>query len=320
MDQLTNASPPARPARRALWRPFLVAVALSLLMAANAPVPAHAATVVRFADSHLEAVVRSALGKPTGDITDADMLTLTSLDASYQLYLRDLDGLQYARNLTTLHLRVTGISDIGPLSGLTKLTVLDLQGSSFPDFRVDLFPRVSDITPLEGLTELEYLDVSHNRVSDLSPIAAASNLSTLAADYDYLALTPGSPAVATIRALRSRGVHVTYLPQWTALTRSPTAASVVRHHGVAVVDFTARLTSKAGTSLGSGHLLSILHSSTGHLPYWRVRGSSVRTGSDGRATVRMTFTKPGRGYFKWAFGTTETYTEAHSDPTLLIVR
>lgn len=46
--------------------------------------------VVQFKDTNLEATVRNTLKKPSGDITDADMATLTSLTA--QNRISDLGG------------------------------------------------------------------------------------------------------------------------------------------------------------------------------------------------------------------------------------
>jgi len=80
-----------------------------------------------------------------------------------------LAGLEYATNLTNLHLgnnlnfnpgSVYGdITDITPLQGLTKLTDLGLE-----------LNRISDITPITGLTQIKNLDIRYNQIVDLSTL------------------------------------------------------------------------------------------------------------------------------------------------------
>ncbi|MCL0101336.1 leucine-rich repeat domain-containing protein [Peptococcaceae bacterium] len=82
--------------------------------------------VVTFLDANLEAAVRDALGKPTGDITKKDMAKLTNLEA-YRRGITNLSGLEYAVNLTSLDLSENQITDITPLAGLTNLTWLELE-------------------------------------------------------------------------------------------------------------------------------------------------------------------------------------------------
>ncbi|MCL0101253.1 stalk domain-containing protein, partial [Peptococcaceae bacterium] len=94
--------------------------------------------VVTFLDANLEAAIRDALRKPTGDITKVDMAELTNLRA-WERGITDLSGLEYAVNLTSLNLRGNQITDITPLAGLTNLTSLDLGRN-----------LITDITPLAG--------------------------------------------------------------------------------------------------------------------------------------------------------------------------
>ena len=70
-----------------------------LVVAATPLASAYAeAAAVAFSDPHLESAVRAALSKPSGDITNADLTALTSLDATSQ-DIADLGGLQYATRL-----------------------------------------------------------------------------------------------------------------------------------------------------------------------------------------------------------------------------
>ena len=61
---------------------------------------------VEIPDPALEGAIRDALGKPTGEITQADMETLTSLQAE-GLNIANLSGLEAAVNLTSLTFGIT---------------------------------------------------------------------------------------------------------------------------------------------------------------------------------------------------------------------
>mgnify|MGYP001604725122 FL=1 len=116
-------------------------------------------------DAALKSVVQEALGITDGrDPTEAEMATLTQLVGDNR-GIADLTGIEYATNLTWLQVRnisVTAkISDLGPLSGLTNLTVLLLVSN-----------QISDLSPLSGLTNLSRLDLRSNQITDLSDCSA----------------------------------------------------------------------------------------------------------------------------------------------------
>ena len=98
--------------------------------------------VITFPDPNLEAAIRDAIEKPTGDIYQSDLLSMTVLDV-YNRSIIDLTGLEYCVNLGDLNLYNNQISDISPLSTLTNLTVLDLS-----------YNQINDISSLSGLTRL----------------------------------------------------------------------------------------------------------------------------------------------------------------------
>ena len=95
---------------------------LSLLLCLSQTVSAE--DPVRFRDVNLKAAVEAALGKTSP--TPTDMLGLTRLDAS-EKGIVNLTGLELAANLTELDLWANEISDLAPLTGLTHLTMLELQ-------------------------------------------------------------------------------------------------------------------------------------------------------------------------------------------------
>jgi hypothetical protein len=123
--------------------------------------------VVHFNDTNLEAAIRSALGRPTGDITSTDMEGLTSLSASDK-GIRSLTGLEYATSLETLYLNSNQIIDIGALAGLSKLQTLWLDNN-----------QIADISDLAGLTNLQTLWLDNNQIADISDLAGLTNLQYL---------------------------------------------------------------------------------------------------------------------------------------------
>ena len=190
-------------------------------------IPAGAASaVVSFPDTELEDVVRDALDKSDGDITDSDMATLGELDADDE-EISDLSGLEYAVNLRELDLEDNEVSDLGPLANLTNLRDLDLEDNEVSDLGplanltnlqdLDLEDNeVSDLGPLINLTNLQDLDLEDNQVSDLGPLVANSEFGSgdsVELQFNHLDLTSGSAAMSDIEALESRGVEVSYRPQ-----------------------------------------------------------------------------------------------------------
>lgn len=81
------------------------------------------ASLIDFYDDNLRATIAIELG--VGEPNSDDILGLISLDAN-DSGADDLGGLEYAANLSELHLNGNGISDIWPLTKLKNLTVLDL--------------------------------------------------------------------------------------------------------------------------------------------------------------------------------------------------
>ena len=123
--------------------------------------------IVVFPDPNLEAAIREAIHKPSGDIHKSDLIGLTYLRAK-RMGIADLSGLEHCTNLVSLYLYGNQISDVGPLSGLTNLTELNLYGN-----------QISDVGPLSGLTNLTELNLCGNQISDLAPLSGLINLTQL---------------------------------------------------------------------------------------------------------------------------------------------
>jgi hypothetical protein len=137
------------------------------------PPPGH---VVTFPDPILQAGIREAIGKPSGDILQSDLDGLTS----YSNFggMANLTGMEHCTNLT--HLLLGGNNqisdlDLSPLSGLTNLTGLLLIGNN-----------ISNISPLAGLTNLGGLDLTRNQITDISPLVGLTNLFYLTLDENRI--------------------------------------------------------------------------------------------------------------------------------------
>ena len=170
------------------------------------------AQVVFIPDFNLRAVIANKLGKaPGATMTVADMAWITDLDGTNR-NIHNLTGLEHATNLIRLWLPENNITDLRPLSGLTRLTELDLLSNSISDISSlarlinlrGLYLRdnyIFDLSPLAGLTQLRYLNLGENRIfnilflrgltqleelglwtnsiADISPLARLTNLRLL---------------------------------------------------------------------------------------------------------------------------------------------
>lgn len=158
--------------------------------------------VVVFDDAALEASIRQAIGKPTGDVTLADAAKLTELELSQQgvdpdqPYIYSLNALRYFTNLTYLGLGYAlrnesdpnAAVDISPVANLTNLESLQMAGLIIDDLSavagldklisLTLFngEQPLDLSPLAGLTNLQALTLRNNQISDLTPLSGLSKL------------------------------------------------------------------------------------------------------------------------------------------------
>jgi hypothetical protein len=129
-------------------------------------------SIVAIPDTNLKSALRTALSIPqSNEICKKEALLLTRLDANSR-GISNLEGLQYATNLTVLTLFGNSITDLTPLSGLTNLRILALS-----------FNHISDITALinnTGLGSGDEIDLRSNLL-DLRglPDLDSQNIATL---------------------------------------------------------------------------------------------------------------------------------------------
>jgi len=162
---------------------------ISMPLIGHPTAPVFADTVVVFPDPGLNASIHDAIHKPSGDIYQADLDGLTTLNATSK-GISDLTGLEHCTNLTGLVITVNNISDISALSGLTKLNDLSLDGNQISNiFALASLTnlqklylnnnQISDISALSVLTDLTHLDLEQNQISNISALSGLTNLATL---------------------------------------------------------------------------------------------------------------------------------------------
>src|SRR6185369_7572395 len=141
---------------------------------------------VSIPDPGLNAAIRDVLQKPTGPLTQQDMLSLTNLIASSR-DVASIDGLEAASNLTVLGLFNNHLTNFTLPNGLTNLTVLNLGLNSITQCSLPggltkldtLFlggNELSDFTLPAGMTRLTKLDLSANGLTSVMIPADATNL------------------------------------------------------------------------------------------------------------------------------------------------
>ena len=151
-------------------------------------------------DPNLRQTVREILELPVDEpLTKEKMLQLTKLHA-IEKGIVNIQGLEFAVNLTALDLAGNSIKDISPLQGLMNLAYLGL-GST----------NLSDLSPLASLTSLIDMDLGDNQISDLSPLSELTALTKL--DLQYNQISDLSPLVnlISLRDINLRDNPLSYL-------------------------------------------------------------------------------------------------------------
>ena len=147
------------------------------------------------------------------DITPLTALKgqLTVLSFNY-IQISDFGPLAEFSNLTGLHLKRTGISNLELLRGLTNLTSIDISSNG-----------ISNIEPLSGLTNLTTLFMDRNQVSDLTPISDLTKLTLVWACWNPFPTDPNPfESLGGLTAMEDFSVDTTYETQAKAVF--PTAA------------------------------------------------------------------------------------------------
>ncbi|WP_053433614.1 leucine-rich repeat domain-containing protein [Sporosarcina globispora] len=162
-----------------------------------------ASEIVNIPDKNLHKAIIEQLKKLPSDLTVEDMEQLRTLDLQNTM-ITNLEGLQYAVNLESLHIGSNEITDLTPLSSLINLKILNINSYS----------NIVDLQPLESLTNLGMLSLTGEKIADLSPIAKLVNLQTL--DLRGKQIKDISP-LAHLQKLSSLGIEDTQIRDITPL-------------------------------------------------------------------------------------------------------
>ncbi|MBC1337407.1 LapB repeat-containing protein [Listeria innocua] len=177
-----------------LVSPFIIPFSVHVSAEENIGIRA-AQDIVNIPDPVLKSYLNSQLGQPsTSDITEAQMDTITNVTISNSS-LTDLTGLDYAHNLTLLHLSNTGVTDYALVANIPSLTNLSIDGNnlttdSLPDLNgltnitnLNLSPGKLDnsaLSKFNKMPNLTYLNLdSNSSISDIMPLKSIPNLATL---------------------------------------------------------------------------------------------------------------------------------------------
>ena len=246
-------------------------VLFALLASALSAAPALAAAddPVSIPDEVLRTCLETELAKPAGaTITEADMAAVTYLVCGRRYYLEpvpgiaNLEGLQYATDLSRLNLAANDISDVSRLSGLTSLTSLILS-----------INNITDISPLAGLTSLTYLDIGVNNITDISALAGLTSLTELNIVDNYIADISALADLAAIERLSIEVNHISDLSPLAGLT----SIEEVRFSHNNVYDISPLI---ANTGIGSDTRVGMWHNPFGCAAFsdaatLRARGATV---------------------------------------------
>ena len=165
---------------RSLWFQLLLVFVIGMFVY-NASIYAEGAEDW-MPDPALRQAIREEFKLPADEpLTKEEMLQLTRLHA-IEKGIVNVQGLEFAVNLTELDLAGNAIKDISPLQDLTQLTYLGLGSTNLSDLSplaslttlIDLAlgdNQISDLSPLSVLTSLTKLDLQYNQISDISPLA-----------------------------------------------------------------------------------------------------------------------------------------------------
>ncbi|MGM0838658.1 MAG: leucine-rich repeat domain-containing protein [Bacillota bacterium] len=184
--------------------------------------PAPSGKIAAFADKNLVQAIKDQLGV-TRDIYESDVQNLTVLYAA-DYGIKSISGLEKAVNLEAAHLFYNDISDLTPLTNLTHLVELDLEGNTFTSIaplkgltNLSILwlsdNEISDIQDLSDLTKLEYLYLDRTNISNIDTLLLLPNLTHVTLSETVIDLAEGSPAWEVLNVWKEAGVYVDILEE-----------------------------------------------------------------------------------------------------------
>jgi internalin A len=171
----------------------------------------------------LEALIRKAISKPTGDILPADVATLTYIpEADYSTAITNLGGIECLTNLERVEVSGNKIGDLAPIAGMPHLWLVQASWNRIENISVladlPLLQQISldgnpiddqDLAVLRNVSTLKYVVVSHTQITDLTPLVDnAAFAGTGSGLWAYDIPIDCTAQAANLQALRTRGVNV----------------------------------------------------------------------------------------------------------------
>ena len=146
--------------------------------------------IVNIPDPNLHLEIAKILGQPVDKpITVEQMEGFTAFGIHETWYMgnstphvlsekniKDLTGMEYAKNLNELAIGGNEISDLSPIANLTEIEHLYFAENN-----------VSDLTPIKNLTKMRYIGMESNQdILDLSPLANMEELEVIRLSHNFL--------------------------------------------------------------------------------------------------------------------------------------
>ncbi len=144
--------------------------------------------------STIEAAIRKAAKKPTGELTKADYEKIKSLKITV-----NIDSI-WVTDSPLIH--ATG------LEKLTQLKILDLSSN-----------QLNDLKGLENLTQLKILDLSNNQLNDLKGLENLAQVKTLNLCFNQLVDVKGLENLMQLKTLSLWNNQLTNVKELEELTR-----------------------------------------------------------------------------------------------------
>ena len=178
---------------------------------------------IHIPDKSLRIALEYTVGKP---LTEDKLLTVTYFEWNALVInegetfhpIRNIEGLQYCKNLHFLSLDGNKVVDLTPLKNLTKLREIWLVANSvedvtpiskLPDLEtlvLDTNSNLSDISPLKDLPSINYITLQYTKVKDITPIKNLKTLNVI--NINEIDASPGSENRKVLIELIKRGVKV----------------------------------------------------------------------------------------------------------------
>lgn len=241
---------------------------------------------VSIPDPGLDSAIREALQKPSGPLTEQDLLALTNLTAITR-NISNLQGLEFALNLSLLNLDDNNITNFSGLTGLTNLSNLDLSENPLTDLTFPIaLPKLTvlrvengaltNLALPAGLTELTTLRLGFNHLSGLVLPADMTKLSILSVFQNLLTNLDLPPSLTNLSLLSLDGNQLSKFHLPPGLTK----LGVLTLSANQLTDFTlpAGLTNLTTLNLSQNQLTNVvLPSDLSHLTTLNLAANQLTT-------------------------------------------